>query len=139
MNLNDVNFHKIVSVFPDSRARNLSFRKVSLDRKVDIIASRQSFSFVISSSSCFIRGSNVLEAPIIVIVGIGFRIWAFSRARLPCRVAEYDGSTLEGTGREEAEGSLACRRNWVSSSSIWRIIACSLRRSRFSILRSSES
>ena len=73
-NFVDVNFHKIISALQDSRARILSYKKVNWDRKVDFSSSRQSLSLVISSYSCLIRCSDVLEAPIIVIVGIGFRI-----------------------------------------------------------------
>ena len=80
-NLNDVNFHKIRYVFPDFTAHNLLYRKVNWDRKVDIIASPRCLSFVTSSCSSLILGSNVLEAPIIVIVRIGFGIKEFSKAR----------------------------------------------------------
>ena len=138
-NLNDVNFHKIRYVFPDFTARNLSFRKVNWDRKVDIIASRRCLSLVTSSSSSLIRGSDVLEAPIIVILRIGFGIEEYSKARLPWKAVEHNGSIVEGIVRGEGEGSSTCRRNWASSPSSWRIFACSLRRLCSSIFRSAES
>ena len=53
--------------------------------------------------------------------------------------AELGGSTVKGTGSEEVEGSFICRRKRVSSSSRWRIVVHSLRRSLFSVLRSTKN
>ena len=129
---------------------------------MDIMVSRQFFAFV-TSSSCFIRDSKSEEGPDVVwvdgesfgcscgwdldivrgalfkvIVIEGFYIWALFRTQLSWK-AEHGGSTVKGIGREEGKGSLACRRNWASSSSSWRIVVHSLRQSRFSIFRSTKN
>ena len=60
-NLNDVNFHTIMSVLPYSGDQKLSNRKVNWDRKLDIDPSQQSLSFVNSSSSCLIWDATSWE------------------------------------------------------------------------------
>ena len=74
-----------------------------------------------------------------VIVIEGFDIRALFRAQLSWKAAEQGGLTVKETGSEEGEGSLTCRRNWASSFSSWRIVLHSLRRSLFSILRSTKN
>ena len=81
----------------------------------------------------------VLEALFRVIVIEGFDDCALFRAKLSWKAAEQGGSTVNGTGSEDGEGSLTYRHNWARSSPSWRIVVYSLRRSRFSILKSTKN
>ena len=40
-----------------------------------------------------------------------FDIWALTRAQVSWKAVEQGGLTVKGTGSEEVEGSLVCRRN----------------------------
>ena len=132
---------------------------------MDIILSLQFLDFVISSSSCLIRGckskeeglavgwvgggdrdcsgslglNEVLEALFKVIVSVGFEIWSWFRTHLSWRAVQHGGSIVKGTGREEGKRLFVCRRKWASSSSSWWIVAHSLRHSCFSVLRSAKN
>ena len=74
-----------------------------------------------------------------VIVTLILNIWILHRALESWKAAEPGGLTVKGTGSEEDDGSLTCRRNWVNSSSCWRVVVRSLRRSLFSVLRSTNN
>ena len=74
-----------------------------------------------------------------VIVIESFDLWALSRVQFSWKAVELSGSTVKGIRKENGEGSITCRRNWASSSSSWWIVVLSLRRSRFSILRSTKN
>ena len=131
---------------------------------MDAIVSRPSLALVISSSNCRTRVSRSKEGPDIVwvdggaygdsisrdrdvvldvlfevIVTLGLDIWILSRAPESWKAAELGGLTVKETGSEEDDGSFTCRHNWVSSSSSWQIVVRSLRRSLFSVLRSTKN
>ena len=120
---------------------------------MNAIFSRLSVALVFSSSSCLTRVSKSEKGPDVVwvdasrdwdvepevlfevIVSLGLDIWILSRALWSWKAAELGGLTGKGAGRERGDGSLICWRNWASSSSSWWIVACSFRRSLFSLLR----
>ena len=130
-----------------------------------MIVSRQFFAFVISSSICLTRVSKSEEEglevgwlggiprggsgnrDLVVLLEVLFRvnvmevfdIWALLRAQVSWKAAEQVALTVKGAGSEKGDGSLTCRRNWTCSSASWRIVVQSLRRSLFSILRSTKN